>query len=113
MAQVFRIDRRRDKRRPVPEIAVRIDGQVGTSLDWSLGGLSVESLHPAYKIGDIVAGELGRAGEGGHWLPFMAQVVRRERLSRGAGLHFVDLSTECFDFLEAVLRHRPMPATSG
>lgn len=111
MAQIFRANRRRDQRRPLPRLAVRLDqDELYQTRDWSLGGLALQGAVGRFTIGDVVNGVMrGAVGEG-RWYGFTAEVVRVERGSGVAGLAFKGLSTEAYDFLEQFWRHPPAGA---
>ncbi len=108
MAQVFRTNRRRDQRRPRPQLAVRLArDEIYHTRDWSLGGLALQGPVGRFTIGDLIQGDMrGGIGEG-QWYGFTAEVVRLERGAGIAGLAFKGLSAEAYAFLEQFWRHRP------
>ncbi len=86
--------------------------QVGDDIvhtrDWSLGGFAIYDMHRLSvpcTVDDVLCGTLGPSTE----VPaheFTATVVRMEPGSNMLACKFIDMSSECFNFLEKLLRWR-------
>jgi hypothetical protein len=97
--------RRRTQRLVMPALRVLIEGRPFVAVDWSLGGLQIESYGGALERGDCFP--IGSVGpiEG----PFMpvgirARTTRREGDSLAA--KFIELDGRAFDALDALMRRR-------
>jgi hypothetical protein len=109
MAQRISMNRRRNYRRPIPQLAVTLKGLGDTryTKDWSLGGIALIGPVEGLEVGSQVEGEIGRCHDNAQMLPFTAQVVRTEQDEDDnvmVAFEFTDISAECFSFLERLLR---------
>lgn len=106
-------NRRRDVRRSMPPLAVRIGDTVFRTVNWSLGGLALAeagALAAEAPIGTEVRGHFG-PDEKHLPCPFRAVVVRIEAETGVVAVHIIELPSESFTFLERLLRHaEPLPA---
>lgn len=83
------MERRRSRRFPYPAL-VRVNGQVGTGIDISTGGLCVHLPAPV-PVGDLVTVTLGGGFGRPDEISTRARVVRCPRVGSGfvVGLEFV------------------------
>ncbi len=107
MAQVIKRNFRRDFRRDYPCLSVQVGDDIVHTRDWSLGGFAIYDMHRLSvpcTIDDVLCGSLGPSTEPpAH--EFTATVVRMEPGSNMLACKFIDMSSECFNFLEKLLRH--------
>lgn len=99
MAQIYRSDQRRDRRRTLPVLIVRIDGVEYRTRDWSLGGLSLAGADPLLPNGADVDGQVSAEADG---TPrrFAGRVVRHDPATDVVALRFAELAPDTFAFLE-------------
>ena len=97
------VTRRQHHRFRQPELSIKVNGQAGTTSDWSLGGVAVRLAKDTLNgltVRDEVSGKLGPPEERRHH-PFSGRIVRVdrerdlvaiefERLSEGAVMMFVN-----------------------
>lgn len=107
----YRPARRRTQRLLMPSLLVLIEGRAYVTVDWSLGGLQVESYSGALKRGDYfpinsVAPADGTPPANTRLMPvgIRARAMRREGEYLAA--EFVELDGRAFDALEALMRQR-------
>ena len=107
MAQVIKRSFRRDYRRDYPCLSVQVGDDIVHTRDWSLGGFAIYDMHRLSvpcTVDDVLCGSLGPStGTPVH--EFTATVVRMEPGSNMLACKFIDMSSECFNFLEKLLRH--------
>lgn len=99
MAQIYQSDQRRDRRRTLPVLIVRIDDVEYRTHDWSLGGLALAGADPLLPDGAEVEGHL-LAAEAATPYRFVARVVRHDAEADVVGLRFAELAPDAFAFLE-------------
>ncbi|NNG03928.1 MAG: hypothetical protein HKM95_07485 [Inquilinus sp.] len=107
MSKVIRRSFRRDFRNETPSLALQIGDDVVHSRDWSIGGFSIYDMHRLSipcMVEDVICGTLGRDRDIPRY-EFTATVVRLEPQSNMMACKFIDMSNECFSFLEQLLRH--------
>lgn len=98
-----RREMRRDRRYPLPRIAVTIGTARFEVQDWSLGGFqTIEG--PSVAIGKEVSGTLQIVGQDATY-DFVAEAVRSITANHGIGFRFVELSPQLVTALDrAALR---------
>jgi len=99
MAQIYQSDQRRDRRRTLPVLIVRIDDVEYRTRDWSLGGLSLAAADPLLPDGAEVDGHL-LAEDDDTPHRFAGRVVRHDPVTDVVALRFAELAPEAFVFLE-------------
>ena len=107
MSQVIRRSFRRDFRHESPPLALQIGDDVVHSRDWSMGGFAIYDMHRLSipcVVDDVICGTLGRDRDIPRY-EFTATVVRMDPKSNMMAGKFIDMSNECFSFLEQLLRH--------
>ena len=105
IAAKFRPARRRTQRLLMPTLRFSIEGQLLTSMDWSLGGLQVEPYAGHLRLGvEFSIGAIGPAD--GPLMPagIRARVTRIEGDALAA--MFTELDVRAFDALEAMMLQR-------
>ncbi len=106
MAQVIKRNFRRDFRRDYPSLSVQVGDDIVHTRDWSLGGFAIYDMHRLSvpcTVDDVLCGSLGPSNE----TPvheFTATVVRMEPGNNMLACKFIDMSSDCFNFLEKLLR---------
>ena len=106
MAEVIKRSFRRDFRRDYPRLSVQVGDDIVHTRDWSLGGFAIYDMHRLSvpcTVDDVLCGTLGLS-EGTPVLEFTATVVRMEPGGNMLACKFIDMSSECFNFLEKLLR---------
>ena len=107
------INRRRDVRRFLPVLIVRLGDLEFPTRDWSLGGFALTGatyLGRPLEIGEVICGNLGRPEEGiQDDAAFHAEVRRIAENGDLAGCQYTQLTTEAFTFLERLMC-RPAPS---
>lgn len=115
IASGYRPARRRTQRLLMPSLLVLIEGRAYVTVDWSLGGLQVESYSGALKRGDYFPISSVAPADGTptgdppantRLIPvgIRARAMRREGEYLAA--EFVELDGRAFDALEALMRRR-------
>lgn len=99
MAQIYRSDQRRDRRRTLPVLVVRIGEVAYRTRDWSLGGVALAGADPLLPDGADVEGHL-MTGEGDPPYRFAGRVVRHDPRTDVVGLRFAELAPDAFALLE-------------
>lgn len=94
-----RHETRRDRRYPLPPIAVIFGAEEYMTANWSLGGFLIEA-RGAPAPGSTVAGSI-RIPDGKQLYPFSAEVVRRD--GDGIGFRFVQPSGELIGALDRLV----------
>lgn len=117
MAQIIHRNRRRDHRRTLPALEIRLAGLDGyVSRDWSMGGFAARGPDAGLACGDPVNGGLRLVRGDGDWLEFSGAVTRIQTDDGFVAIHFTSLSPPCFALLESLWR-RPtrvlVPAPCG
>ncbi len=105
IATKFRPVRRRTQRLLMPALRFSIEGQLLKSMDWSLGGLQVESYAGKLRPGaEFAIGSIGPVD--GPMVPvgILARVARIEGDALAAV--FIELDVRAFDALEAMMLQR-------
>jgi hypothetical protein len=102
-----RHEMRRDRRYPLPQLTLTIDGTEYAAANWSLGGFLLPAGMLQPSIGSILVGAMrfhdGRAVE------FRAEVVRVEADPVLVGARFQELSDEAFTLLDRALGRKMAP----
>lgn len=114
MAQVIKRNFRRDFRRDYPCLSVLVGDDIVHTRDWSLGGFAIYDMHRLSvpcTIDDVLCGTLGPSTKP-PLHEFTATVVRMDPASNMLACKFIDMSTECFNFLEMSLRRPPGAQTA-
>ncbi len=109
MAQVIKRSFRRDNRQDYPSLAVLVGDDIVHTRDWSLGGFAIYDMHRLSvpcTIDDVLCGTLGPMTESPIH-EFTATVVRMDPASNMLACKFIDMSSECFNFLEKCMRPPP------
>ena len=107
MAEVIKRSFRRDNRRDFPCLSVQVGDDIVHTRDWSLGGFAIYDMHRLSvpcTVEDVLCGTLGPK-DSSPVHEFTATVVRMEPGSNMLACRFIDMSSECFNFLEKLLRH--------
>ena len=108
------VNRRKDVRRMLPVLIVRLGDLEFPTRDWSLGGFGLTGasyLGRPLEIGEVICGHLGRPEEGiQDDASFHAEVRRIAENGDLAGCRYTQLTTEAFTFLERLMR-RPAPSS--
>lgn len=107
MAQVIKRSFRRDYRRDYPCLSVQVGDDIVHTRDWSLGGFAIYDMHRLSvpcTVDDVLCGTLGPS-TASPVHEFTATVVRMEPGNNMLACKFIDMSSECFNFLEKLLRH--------
>ena len=108
MAQVIQPNQRRNYRRSLPQLVVRLDnGGSFLSRDWSLGGIALFG-HRQQTVGTGIEGLLRLAQSNESWCPFAGNVVRTDSKLGMMAIAFSDLPADTFRRLEELLK-RPAP----
>ena len=111
-------EKRRDKRRLKPTLAISIDDVSYVTSDWSLGGLLLSGYYGQRQQGEEIEAEM-RVVTASENHSFKATVVRRSAAEGQLALHFTELSDDAFALLEglstgrkrrAAAHHRKPPA---
>lgn len=106
MAQVIKRSFRRDYRRDYPCLSVQVGDDIVHTRDWSLGGFAIYDMHRLSvpcTVEDVLCGTLGPSTQPPTH-EFTATVVRMEPANNMLACKFIDMSSECFNFLENLLR---------
>jgi hypothetical protein len=111
MAQVYRTNLRRDRRRSLPVMSVTLGEVTYTTRDWSLGGLALQGADPLLEDGETVEGHV--AEEGGAPHRFAAVVVRHDPEGDVVALKFTELAPSTFAFLERLQTRARLPEGSS
>jgi len=109
-AASFRTDtssvaRRRTQRLLVPELRVRIEKREYVAVDWSLGGLQLETYGGALRAGE----DFPIVAVGPVCGPLMPIGIRARALRRNEEMlaaQFIELDDRAFDALDALMRRR-------
>jgi hypothetical protein len=97
---------RRDRRYPLPNLVVTIDGRAYDTENWSLGGFLVSGFDRRVRPGQAIAGKLGLADQPVE-IDFTATVVRGGDETPGQlAAQFTDLSDETMTLLERIITRR-------
>src|SRR5689334_6385392 len=103
-----RREMRRDRRYPLPQLTLAIDGAEYVATNWSLGGFLLPAGTMQPEIGAVLRGTMrfrdGKAAE------FLAEIVRIEGDPPLIGARFQELSDSAFDLLDRALGRRMKPA---
>lgn len=92
-------EKRRDKRRLKPTLAISIDDVSYVTSDWSLGGLLLSGYYGQRQQGEEIEAEM-RVVTSPENHSFKATVVRRNVREGQLALHFTELSDGAFALLE-------------
>ena len=106
MAQVIKRSFRRGFRRDYPCLSVQVGDDIVHTRDWSLGGFAIYDMHRLSvpcTVDDVLCGTLGPLKQAPTH-EFTATVVRMEPGGNMLACKFIDMSSECFNFLEKLLR---------
>lgn len=108
MAQIIHRNRRRDHRRALPVLEIRLEDVTGlVSRDWSLGGFAASGSCGGFLVGEEVVGGLRVLTSKDPWLDFSGTVARLRPGDGFIAVHFTSLSPPCFALLETLWR-RPL-----
>lgn len=104
---VVKESRRRDRRRTHPKLAVRFDGRIYDTLDWSLGGFSIANYAGKRQPDDQFFVELWSTVGGEMLRTLMTAVVVRSNSRHGVfAAKFVRFHGESFSKLEQIAMQR-------
>ena len=104
-------EKRRDKRRLKPTLAISIDDVTYITSDWSLGGLLLSGYYGQRQQGEDIEAELRVVTETEKHA-FKAGVVRRSVAEGLMALRFTDLSDGAFALLEGLSTGRQRRAAA-
>lgn len=108
MAQIIHRNRRRDHRRTLPALEIRLGDLAGLiSRDWSLGGFAASGSDGDFVVGETVSGDLRLLTLDEPWLGFSGTIARLGPEDGLIAVHFTSLSPQCFALLETQFR-RPL-----
>jgi hypothetical protein len=96
-----RHEMRRDRRYPMPQLHLMIEGAEYLVTNWSLGGFLIAGVGAALEVGLVVTGTMRFADT--KWAPFRAEVVRFEAETGLLAARFQELSDSAFDLLDRAL----------
>ena len=107
-------NRRRDIRRALPKLTIRIDPLEFQTRDWSLGGFALAGTAKTpllFEIDEEVSGWFTIENRTGSFA-FRARTVRFDDAAGVAGFRFLDMDPETFTVLERLmLRAQPAPSS--
>ncbi len=102
-----RANRRRDKRRTLPQLTVRFDGKTYTTLDWSMGGFAIKGYGGRRREEDEFPVELSAEVSGRELSALMiATAVRRDRKTGLFAAYFSRFYDDAFGILEQIATRR-------
>ena len=108
-----RSEGRRDRRYPLPQLVVLIDGKEYTTINWSLGGFLIGSFAQRLAIGAPVVGRLRITGEKAP-LRFSGSVVRIDEPDPGClAVQFNELDEGGIEMLDRCIARRMFRGRSG
>jgi hypothetical protein len=100
-----RAEERRDRRYPLPPLAVKIDGAEYTTLNWSLGGFLLGNWTTPTKPAEVLNGTL-QAEKDGPSFGFTVEVVRWSAEAASLAAKFVEIEPGAMDHLDRSLARR-------
>jgi hypothetical protein len=101
---VSRVEFRRDRRYPVPPLAVRISGRDYPAVNWSLGGFQIEAGDTGFAVGDEVEGDL-QMPEISRSCSFVGEIIWIRRRGGAVGAKFTALAPEAVDLLDGYMAY--------
>ena len=107
-------NRRRDIRRALPKLTIRIDPLEFYTRDWSLGGFALAETGKTplpCEVDEEVSGQFAIENRAGTF-SFRARMVRFDEAAGVAGFRFLDMDPETFTVLERLML-RAQPTASS
>jgi hypothetical protein len=101
---IGRVEFRRDRRYPVPPLAVRIQGRDYPALNWSLGGFQIQAGDLALAVGDGVEGILYMS-EMSRSCSFVAEIIWTRREQGAVGAKFTALPPNAVELLDGYMAY--------
>jgi hypothetical protein len=93
-------ERRKDRRLPLPIFTVRVDGQVYHTINWSLGGVLVESYAGERQDGETVEIDIKAKDETADFRMRISAKVIRAIPGVSLALQFEAMSPALYEFFE-------------
>ena len=100
-------EKRKDKRLPLPVFSVKIDGQIYSTINWSLGGLLVSEYDGTAAQDQEVRIDVKAKDDHAEFkLRITAHVIRNNVERRELALKFDDMNPQVYDFFEQCFSRR-------
>jgi hypothetical protein len=100
-----RAEGRRDRRHPLPSLAVTLENGRYQTINWSLGGFLLAGYKQFHLPGEVIEGSFSIA-IGGAEFDFKAEVVRADTDAGTLALQFTELPSRAVDHLDKALARR-------
>ncbi|HVI90832.1 MAG TPA: hypothetical protein VM659_21210 [Dongiaceae bacterium] len=100
-------EKRKDKRLPLPVFSVKIDGQVYSTINWSLGGLLVSEYDGTAAEDQLVRLDVKAKDDQAEFkMRLFARVIRHRLDRRELALKFEEMNPQVYDFFEQCFSRR-------
>jgi hypothetical protein len=100
-----RNEERRDRRHPLPPLAVKLGGGLFQTINWSLGGFLLGGYKGLHVPGETIEGSFRIDGHGAEYA-FAAEIVRADIDAETLAAHFTELAPGAIDQLDKAIARR-------